>query len=72
MQGQLMPKIGVVSGVVTPKTKTKPLRLTKPTDCSKGQDPLKICGKFLVFPSAIKRRKFALPKSYHNHSMEVK
>ena len=28
MQGQLMPKIGVISGVATPKTKTKPNPLT--------------------------------------------
>ena len=34
--------------------------------------PVNICGKFLVFPSVIKRRAFSLPKGYQHESMEVK
>ena len=33
---------------------------------------LKICGKFLVFPSVIKMRQFTLKKSYQHQSIEVK
>ena len=66
IQGQLMPMTGVISGTVTPKDKTKsnPLARVKVRMFSK-------CGKFLVFPSVIKRRKFTLPMSYQHQSMEV-
>ena len=49
---------GVISGVVTPKEKTKsnPLARLKARIFSKS--------KFLVFPSVIERRKFTLPMTY--------
>ena len=31
-----------------------------------------MCGKFLVFPSVIKRRKFTLLKSYQRHTVKLK
>ena len=45
-----MPMTRIISGVVTPKDKTKSNPLAR----------LKICREFLVFPSVIKRRKFTL------------
>ena len=61
-----MPMTGVISGTVTPKDKTKsnPLARVKVRMFSK-------CGKFLVFSSVIKRRKFTLQMSYQHQSMEV-
>ena len=61
-----MPITGVISGTVTPKDKTKsnPLARVKVRMFSK-------CGKFLVFSSVIKRRKFTLQTSYQHQSMEV-
>ena len=57
-----MSMTGVRSGVVTPKDKTK----SNPLATKKSQDLIKICGKFLVFPSVIKKREFSLPKSYQH------
>ena len=53
-----MPMTGVIIGVVTLKDKTKPNFLVS----KKSEDLIKICGKFLLFPSVIKRREFSLPK----------
>ena len=46
-----MPMTGVISGFITPKDKTK----SNPPCYTKSQDLLKICGKFVVFPSVINR-----------------
>ena len=51
IKGQLMPMTGVISGFITPKDKTK----SNPPCYTKSQDLLKICGKFVVFPSVINR-----------------
>ena len=67
IQGQLMPMTGAISGVVTPKDKTKSNCLAR-----KKTRTFSKSGKFLIFPSVIKRRKFTLPNSYQDQSMEVK
>ena len=66
--GQLMPMAGVISGVVTHKDKMK----SNPLGREKSQDLIKMCGKFLVFPSVINKREFSLPKYYQHQSVELK
>ena len=62
LPGQLMSMTEIMIGVVTPKYKTK----------SNSFARQKVSVKFLVFPSAINRRKFSLPKGYQHYGMEVK
>ena len=63
-----MPMTGAISGLVTSKDKAKSNALAR----EKSQDLIKICGKFLVFPSVIKKRQLPFQKGYQHHSLEVK
>ena len=62
LPGQLISMTEIISGIVTPKYKTK----------SNSFARQKVSVKFLVFPSVINRRKFSLPKGYQHYGMEVK
>ena len=55
------PWLGLSVGSSHPK-----IRLSQTPFLTKSQDLLKICGKFLVFPSVIKWTKFTLPMSYQH------
>ena len=63
-----MSMTGVISGVITPNDKTR----SNPLARIKSQDVLRICSKFLVFPSVIKKKEFTLLQGYQHQSMEVK
>ena len=59
--------LGLSVGLSHPKVRDK----VKPPFWAKNHDLIKICGKFLVFPSVIKKTKFSLPKGYQYKNMEV-